>query len=83
VFVSGHLPADTLAAIPEGEIAVQETAHGDTCVRLIGRDAEQVIAAAARVALSAAARLAGDPEPWFLDSTYLSGNHWFSPTPET
>lgn len=82
LFVSGPVPRETLPDLPDGEIALQETAHGDTCVRLVGRDAERVIAASARIALSAAARLAGDSDPWLLDSTYLPGTHWFSPTPE-
>ncbi len=60
---------------------MQETAAGDTCVRLLGRDAEAVIAAAARIALTAAARLAGDPAPWFLDSHLLAPAHWFSDPP--
>lgn len=78
LFISGILPAEAIPVLPEGEVAVQTTAFGDTCVRLVGRDAEPLIAAAARLALTAAARLAGDKETWFLDSTGLSSVHWFS-----
>ncbi|MBX6311794.1 MAG: urease accessory protein UreD [Isosphaeraceae bacterium] len=81
LFLSGPPAAVQLPELPDGEVAVQETAFGDTCVRLLGRDPERLIAAAARVALTAAARLAGDPEPWLLDSPHLVANHWFSPPP--
>ena len=49
--------------LPDGEIAIQATAAGDTCIRLLGRDAEAPDRATARLALAAAARLAGDPGP--------------------
>ena len=81
LFVSGPVAPEDLPPLPDGEIAIQETAHGDTCIRLLGRDAEQVIAAAARTALTAAARLAGEPGTWLLDSAGLSSDHWFSTPP--
>jgi urease accessory protein len=81
LFVSGAVDPGDLPDVPGGETALQPTAAGDTCVRIVGRDAERVIAAAARLALTAAARLAGDPAPWMIDATYLSDNHWFSPPP--
>lgn len=83
LFVSGSVAAEALPLLPDGEIAVQETAHGDTCIRLLGRNAEQVIAVAAQIALSASARLAGDEGTWLLDSTGLSSIHWFSTPPAT
>ena len=81
LFVSGPLAADLVPELAEGELAVQATAFGDTYIRLIGRDPESLIAATARLALSAAARQAGDPCPWFLDSNRLAATHWFSPPP--
>jgi urease accessory protein len=81
LFLSGPLPTEVLPEVADGEVAIQTTHHGDTCVRVVGRDAEAVIAAAARIALTAAAYLAGDPEPWLLQSTHLAGNHWFSQPP--
>jgi urease accessory protein len=82
LFISGPVAPEDLPSLPDGEIAVQETAFGDTCVRLLGRDAEQVIAAAALVALTACARLAGEESgTWLLHSTGLSSVHWFSTPP--
>lgn len=81
LFISGVFPPAALPNLHEGEIATHVTATGDTCVRLLGRDPEALIATAARVALLAAARLAGDTEPWFLGSHRLAPNHWFSPMP--
>lgn len=82
LFVSGPVAPEDLPALPDGQIAVQETAHGDTCIRLLGRDAEQVIAAAARAALTASARLSGEEQgTWLLHSTGLSTVHWFSTPP--
>lgn len=81
LFISGPFPLEAIPELPEGEAALQTTAFGDTCVRLIGRDAEQVIAVAARVALTAAAHLAGEPGSWLLDSTGLAPVHWFSSAP--
>jgi len=81
LFVSGAFPGEALPPLPGGEIATQVTAAGDTCIRLLGRDPEALIATAARVALLAAARLAGDAEPWFLGSHRLASNHWFSAPP--
>ncbi len=82
LFISGPLPTEDIPELPEGEVAVQETAAGDTCVRLVGRDAEMVIATAARIALTASARLAGDTRPWFLGSDHLAPCHWFTGPPE-
>jgi urease accessory protein len=82
LFISGPMPAAPAPQLPHGEVAIQATAAGDTCVRLVGRDAEQLIAATARLALEAAARLAGDPSPWFLGSNRLAVNHWFSRPPD-
>ncbi len=81
LFVSGPVAAEDLPPLPDGEVVVQETAHGDTCIRLLGRDAEQVITTAARVALTASARLAGEEGTWLLHSTGLSTIHWFSTPP--
>jgi urease accessory protein UreH len=83
LFISGALSDDALPELAEGEVAVQATAAGDTCVRLVARDAERLIAAAARLALTAAALAAGDPAPWLLGSSHLAANHWFSPVPES
>jgi urease accessory protein len=82
LFVSGDVPADLLPELPGVEVATQATAFGDMCIRLVGRDAERLIAAAAHLALAAAAHLAGDPSPWFLGSNHLVPNHWFSPPPD-
>jgi len=81
IFISGEFSPECLPALRDGEIAIQVTAAGDTCVRLLGRDPEVLIATAARVALLAAARLAGDAEPWFLGSDCLAPTHWFSTPP--
>lgn len=81
LFLSGSYPLEALPDLPDGEIAFQKTAFGDTCVRLVGRDAEHLIATAARIALTAASLLAGDSTPWLLDSPHLVANHWFSPAP--
>ncbi len=82
LFISGSVPRDSLPELPGGEIAIQLTAAGDTCLRLLGRDPEALIATAARISLTAAARLGGDDGPWFLDSHHLAPNHWFSAPPE-
>jgi len=82
LFVSGKISIDELPELSDGVIAVQPTAHGDTCLRLVGRNPEQLIATAARVALMAAAQLAGDPAPWLAHSSRLAANHWFSEQPE-
>lgn len=79
LFITGALPAELTPSLPGGAVVVAPTAHGDTCVRLLGGDAEAVIAAAAVLALRAAAHLAGDPAPWFVGSSGLSEAHWFSP----
>jgi urease accessory protein UreH len=81
LFISGALADEVIPDLPDGEVAVQETAAGDTCVRIAGRDAEQLIAVAARIALTSAAQAACDPSPWFLDTSCLAGSHWFSPVP--
>ena len=81
LFLTGTFPAEALPELPGGAIALQVTAAGDTCIRLLGPDPEALIAAAARLALTAAARMAGDAEPWFLDSHRLAPNHWFTAPP--
>ena len=81
LFISGDVPDSLLPAADGLAVAPQATAAGDTCVRLLGRDPERLIAATARLALTAAARLAGDPAPWFIDGTALAASHWFSPIP--
>lgn len=81
IFISGRFPPEKLPAFPHGRYAIQETAYGDTCIRLLGRDPEWLIATAARVALTAGAHLAGEPEPWLLSSSHLVANHWFSEPP--
>jgi urease accessory protein len=82
LFVTGRVPPEELPELPGGEVAAMVTAAGDTCVRMLGRDPEWLIAAAARLALTAAARLAGDASPWFVGSNRLAPGHWFNPAPE-
>jgi len=83
LFISGKVTRESLPELRDGEVIAQTTAMGDTCVRLLGNDAEQVVAVAARIALTAAARLAGHAEPWFLDSNRLAPSHWFTAPPAT
>lgn len=80
LFISGAIRPEEFPGAPEGvQVAFLETAFGDTCVRLLGEDPEQLIAATARIALGAAARLSGGAEPWFIGSNRLAAGHWFTP----
>lgn len=84
LFISGAALPEHFPAPPAGvKVAFLETAFGDTCVRLLGADPEQLIAATARIALTASARLAGGTEPWFLASNRLAPGHWFSTPPSS
>ncbi len=82
LFISGKVDRESLPELSDGEVITQTTAAGDTCVRLLGNDSEQLVATAALIALTAAARLAGQVEPWFVTSNRLAPNHWFTAPPK-
>lgn len=79
LFVSGPIPEVPPEAGPEFRRSVFRLDTGDTCMRWYGQPSA-VTADVAYQALRLAATWTGGPEapPWFLGSSSLAPNHWFS-----
>ena len=79
----GHLPGPTIEVLPEAGPALRRSVFpldsGSTCIRWCGHPAA-VSTDLARTALRLASDWTDGPgaPPWFLDSSGLAPNHWFS-----
>lgn len=79
LFVGGPLPEVLPAAVDSVRRSVFRLDTGENCVRWVGPPGA-VTTDLVRVALSIAGHWTGGPDapPWFLASSELAPNHWFS-----
>lgn len=82
LFVAGPVQDDLPEAGPDLRRSVFRLDTGESCLRWCGHPTD-VTADIVRVALHLAARwtLGPDAPPWFLGSSSLAPNHWFSTPP--
>ncbi len=82
LFVTGEVPAELSASHPDFHRSVFPLDSGDTCIRWCGHPGA-ITNDLVVTAMNLAGTWTGGPgaPPWFLNSTSLSPNHWFSSTP--